>query len=66
MTANDAIRAAERAGPLAGLAVADLSIQDWCRLSAIPAGYRLAPPALDDHGGEIRRRLTSLREAGRG
>jgi crotonobetainyl-CoA:carnitine CoA-transferase CaiB-like acyl-CoA transferase len=38
------------------------SVRNPIRLSATPAGYRLPPPALDEHGTEIRQWLTGPRQ----
>jgi crotonobetainyl-CoA:carnitine CoA-transferase CaiB-like acyl-CoA transferase len=42
------------------------TVRNPIRLSRTPASYRLAPPALDEHGADVRAWLTTPREAGRG
>jgi hypothetical protein len=67
----DATPAPGTAGPLGGVVIADSSrlladADDLVVTHSFSAGYRLAPPALDEHGARIRQWPATPRDGDRG
>jgi crotonobetainyl-CoA:carnitine CoA-transferase CaiB-like acyl-CoA transferase len=70
-TVRGGVELAERLGlePVVDVGDGDAAVptvRNPIRLSATPAGYRLPPPALDEHGHDIRRWLSAAPEQARG